>query len=50
MAKNEKKVDVFEIRIPNLRQDEIEYVRRTIANFTKKLLNTLQIRRDIREN
>lgn len=47
MAKNE---DVFEIRIPNLRKDEIPIVRKAIRDFTKELLNSLIIRRNTKEN
>ena len=37
--------DVFEIRIPNLKPDEVEIVRVEINAFAKQLLNNLQARR-----
>ena len=43
----EKKDDVFEIRIPNLRPDETKAVRAAINVFIKELLNRLM---DQREN
>lgn len=40
-----EKEDVFEIRIPNLRPDETEFVRDSIKGYTKELLNRLTARR-----
>lgn len=42
--------DVYEIRIPNLMPDEVEFVRDSINNFTAELLNKLQARRNQRRN
>ena len=42
----QKKDDVFEIRIPNLRPDEIQTVRDDINIFTGILLNKLTMRRN----
>lgn len=44
------KEDVFEIRIPNLRKDEIPIVRKTIREFTRGLLNSLILRRNQKDN
>lgn len=38
--------DVFEIRIPNLRPDEVQYVRDEIRKFVKNLLNKLSAERN----
>ena len=43
-----EKDDVFEIRIPNLRPDEVEIARAEVANATKDILNKLQARRSQR--
>ena len=37
----EEKADVFEIRIPNLKPDEVRYVRNQVNKFTQELLNLL---------
>lgn len=42
--------DVFEIRIPNLQPDEVQYARKAINNFAKELLNKLQKRRTQKKN
>lgn len=44
MAKDEQKDeknDVFEIRIPNLLPNEVQYVRSQVRKFTQDLLNEL---------
>lgn len=46
----EKPVDIFEIRIPNLRQEEIPFVKEIITKVTKSLLNTLMLRRAAKHN
>ena len=42
---NKDKDDVFVIRIPNLRPDEILYVRGQISKFTKEMLSVLTVRK-----
>lgn len=44
-VKGVKKTDVFEIRIPNLRPDEIQYTKDRVSKFTKELLNELTAQR-----
>lgn len=46
----EKPTDTFEIRIPNLRQEEMPFVQDVIAKVTKSLLNTLTLRRAGEQN
>lgn len=45
-----KNEDVFEIRIPNLRKEEVPIVREAVNRFTKKLLNMLVLRRSQQQN
>jgi hypothetical protein len=45
LGKREKD-DVFEIRIPNIRPDEVKAVRAALNEFAKQLLNHLQARRN----
>jgi len=40
-AKDGNKEDVFEIRIPHLWPDEVEYVRNEVCKFAKNLINEL---------
>lgn len=42
--------DVFEIRIPNLRKDEVAMVRKVIHKFAKELLNSLTLQRSSKNN
>jgi hypothetical protein len=39
--------DVFEIRIPNLKSNEVQLVKDAVKGFAKELLNRLQARRNI---
>jgi len=45
LAELAKKNNIFEIQIPNLRQEEVPFVQEAIKGFVKELLNTLTLKR-----